>query len=418
MTTAGTAVLKHPGIRAIWSASAFTAVASWSVQIAVTVQVLSDRSVSVLAVVQLAGTLPMLLLLPFAGVWADRFDVRRISLAAMTVQAACSTALGLVIHGNPVTIAAVYALQGALNAFWPPARQQWLYGMVTDEMRVRANAAIGSVNGLMTLVGAGLGGALSGWDPDVAVFTGAGFQALAALRLVRTSRPEPVRHDETQRTAHRMLTDIADGIRTVRWYPLAGSVVWIGIAWGLISGGYSVLLSGHVTGDLHGGSVVLGLVFAIDGLSVIAATAFAGRVPRARHLAVYGASYVVQGLAWALMFATSLFPLTVAALVVMRLASGFIIALDNTILLATVPPRLRGRVSSLHMTTYNAVDRASLGLLGVVLTAFTVQSVGQVAGLASAVFGLVWWRFSRTARQRYLAGDNTTDSTDKPKEMT
>jgi hypothetical protein len=118
------------------------------------------------------------------------------------------------------------------------------------------------------------------------------------------------------------------------------------------------------------------------------------------------------------MFATSLFPLTVAALVVMRLASGFIIALDNTILLATVPPRLRGRVSSLHMTTYNAVDRASLGLLGVVLTAFTVQSVGQVAGLASAVFGLVWWRFSRTARQLYLAGDNTTDSTDKPKEMT
>ncbi len=51
-----------------------------------------------------------------------------------------------------------------------------------------------------------------------------------------------------------------------------------------------------------------------------------------------------------------------ALLAVMRTASGVIIALDTTILLATAPERLRGRITSLHMTTYGAASRVALAV--------------------------------------------------------
>lgn len=96
----------------------------------------------------------------------------------------------------------------------------------------------------------------------------------------------------------------------------------------------------------------------------------------------------------------------------MRFASGFIIALDTGILLDTVPDRVRGRVTSVHMTTYNAVGRPSLAALGVLLTVVDTSTVGFVAGVTSAVFGIGWWLWSgRRAKDAYLAADQRDSMT-------
>jgi hypothetical protein len=72
-------------------------------------------------------------------------------------------------------IAAFYGLQGAANAVWPPARQRWLYALIReDRSRAAANAAIGSVSGVMTIAGAALGGILSAWSTSAALSAAAG----------------------------------------------------------------------------------------------------------------------------------------------------------------------------------------------------------------------------------------------------
>jgi hypothetical protein len=76
-------ILRHRAVRWLWSASACAAVAVWSVQIAVTVQVLEHHSVATLALVGLVGSVPALVLLPVAGISADRYDVRRLALPAV-----------------------------------------------------------------------------------------------------------------------------------------------------------------------------------------------------------------------------------------------------------------------------------------------------------------------------------------------
>jgi hypothetical protein len=193
-------------------------------------------------------------------------------------------------------------------------------------------------------------------------------------------------------------------MRAARDLPLARSVIWVGTAWGLIGGGYEVLLAGHVMRDLRGGALLLGAVYAADGLSVLAGSLLGARLPPARHLSGYAVAYLVQGLAWALAFALGSLPAFLTALVIMRLASGVIIALDTTILLRTVPGRVRGRVVSLHLTTYGAVARLSLAALGAVLGILSVRTVGIAAGLLSAAIGVAWWRRSgRLAAPLYLA---------------
>jgi hypothetical protein len=68
-----------------------------------------------------------------------------------------------------------------------------------------------------------------------------------------------------------------------------------------------------------------------------------------------------------------------------------IIALDTTLLLATVPDRLHGRIYVLHTTTYGAVMRASLAITGALLLSVSPRIVTLGAGGASIAVGVIWW---------------------------
>src|SRR5450755_4709112 len=79
----------------LWAASAGNEGASWIMLVAVFVYVLHHFSASSLAIVELVGTLPALLCMPFAGAITDRHDVRRLALGSMMVQAL--SLLGVVV---------------------------------------------------------------------------------------------------------------------------------------------------------------------------------------------------------------------------------------------------------------------------------------------------------------------------------
>ena len=171
----------RPGNRHVmllWAASAGNEGASWIMLVAVFVYVLHHFSASSLAIVELVGTLPALLCMPFAGAIADRHDVRRLALGSMMVQALSLLGVLVMLRVGLWEVAACYGLQGAAGAVWPPARQRWLYALVReDRSRAAANAAIGSVSGVMTIAGAALGGILSAWSTSAALLSSCGAPA-------------------------------------------------------------------------------------------------------------------------------------------------------------------------------------------------------------------------------------------------
>jgi hypothetical protein len=192
-------------------------------------------------------------------------------------------------------------------------------------------------------------------------------------------------------------------------------VIWVGISWGLIGGAYNVLLAAYVTNDLHGGGLLLGVFYVVDGAAVILGSVLAVRLRRGSHLAAYALAYVLQGAAWGAMFLGGQPAWGAALLAVMRTASGVIIALDTTILLATVPECLRGRITSLHMTTYGAASRVALAAFAGLLAVTGVRTVGVVAGAASVIVGAAWWWLNgRRARPLYMSATSAADVPDDP----
>ena len=379
----------------LWMSSALSSMATWVMQVGLFVYVLGRAGTATLAAVELIGTVPVLLAMPLAGVLADRADPRRLSIASMLIQAATLAAMAALLHAGVWLVAVLYAMQGLGNVVWAPARQRWLYAAVPPRGRAGANAALGSVAGLTTILGAAVGGVLAAWHPLAAIGCATVIQLLAAVPL--GSRTHPPTHtvtaessDERSLSRRRLSHEVLAGLRVLRSLPLARSIIWVGVAWGCIGGAYSVLLAGHITKDLGGGGAMLGSFYAIDGLAVILGSVAAARLPPLRHLSAYALAYVGQGGCWILVFATSTVSVTAGALALMRLASGVIIALDTTILLATVPVDLRGRVSSLHMTTYNAMARVSLALFGALLTVAGPRLLAPVSGAVSVLIGLLW----------------------------
>src|SRR5450755_1471693 len=401
----------------LWAASAGNEGASWIMLVAVFVYVLHHFSASSLAIVELVGTLPALLCMPFAGAIADRHDVRRLALGSMTVQALSLLGVLVMLRVGLWEIAACYGLQGAAGAVWPPARQRWLYALVREDRGgAAANAAIGSVSGVMTIAGAALGGVLSAWSTSAALSAAAGLQLAATVPLLALARPAFHQQGAQAADALRSLhADLAEGFTALRALPLARSVIWVGISWGLIGGAYNVLLTAYVTNDLHGGGLLLGVFYVVDGAAVILGSVLAVRLRRGSHLAAYALAYVLQGAAWGAMFLGGRPAWGAALLAVMRTASGVIIALDTTILLATVPERLRGRITSLHMTTYGAASRVALAAFAVLLAVTGVRTVGVVAGAASVIVGASWWALNgRRARPLYMSATSAADAPDNP----
>ena len=361
-------------------------------QLGIFVHVLDHSSPTVLAVVELAGTLPAVLGMPFAGAFADRHNVRILALASMLAQAAAVAGMAVFFGAGTWVIAVLYGVQGTASVLWSPARQRWLYAVVPQEQWPAANAAIGSVSGVMTIAGAALGGILTAWSTTAAFAVAAGIQLVSVVPLLVLGSAGARRPVAAARPTLR--ADMVEGLAALRTLPLARSVIGIGIAWGFIGGAYNVLLATYVTKELHGGGLLLGAFYVVDGLAVITGSVAATRLRRQWHLPVYALAYVVQGAAWGAMFLFHVAALGITLLALMRLASGVIIALDTTILLATVPERLHGRITSLHSATYSAVSQLSLGAFGGFLAVAGIMAVGITAGAASVLAGGTWWGLS------------------------
>jgi hypothetical protein len=385
--------LRHGAVGRLWWASALNSGSTWLAQIGLFLFVLRHASTHDLALVELAGSLPALLCLPVAGALADRTGPRRLALLSLAGQAVFVSgmaALPAAGSGALWPIASCYAAQGLTASLWGPARQRWLYALVSPADRAGANAAIGSVSGLMTIVGAALGGVLAAPGPVWPLIAAAGAQWLSTVPLLRSPRALTASSDPAP-SRRSLRADLVEGVTALRHLPLARSIILIGIGWGFIGGGYDVMLAGYATHLRGGGGLTLGTLYLTDGIAVIIGTALARRLPSERHLSAYTLAFLVQGAAWSALFLAPSLAGGVALLAVMRVASGVIIALDTTILLAQVPDRLRGRVTSVHLTTYNGVGRLSLAVFSVLLAMTSLPVLGVATGCGSVLAGLAWW---------------------------
>ena len=336
-----------------------------------------------------AETIPMLLLLPAAGVFADRFPARRVILAADLTRAAAQAGIGasLLTQGvNVPVLAALAALTGAAVAFGTPAVRTLVSATVSGPQRQRLNARLSVWQGVAQFAGPGIAGTLmlgvgAGWSSllTAALFIG------SALTLGVLSTPAGAQTAQTAPAAALTgLTGATEGAKgaeaaapTLRrapfWHDLrAGwtetrrhrwfiaNVIGHGI-WNMTAG---VLLTlGPVIAITHlGGGTAWVITLQAGTVGMLAGVWTAGRLRLPRPLIAVALGASAYALPLAALAITAPLPLLLAAYTAGMFGLGILDPLWETTIQQRIPREALGRVGSFDTLISFAARPAGLAL--------------------------------------------------------
>ncbi|GAB3078466.1 MFS transporter [Micromonospora schwarzwaldensis] len=334
------------------------------------------------------------LLLPYAGTVADRFDRRKVMMAA-NVAALAGVLLLLGVRGAGTAWLALLAIAtvAVAKAFYSPAAQAALPNVVDPVDLAAANAVAGSAWGTMAVVGASLGGILSAAAGPYACFwvAAAGLAGAAALAaLIR--RPLQAPRDPAAGVP-RPSAAIREALGYIARRPRVLALVTVKSAVGL---GNGVLTVFPLLAGVYGvGAVGAGLLFAARGAGALVGPILMRRVlsNRAWLLTGLALSMSTYGLAYLGASVVSWFPLVLVLVFLAHLGGGSNWVLSNYALQGEVPDRLRGRVFATDMMLATLAIAISQLVVALVVDRVDERTVLAGCGLVTVVYA-IGWRFA------------------------
>jgi MFS family permease len=367
-------------------------------------------SAVLLGLVGFCSQIPVLLLSPLGGVVADRYDRRRVIIAAQVAAMLLAFVLaGLTLSGQVRVwhIPVLAAMLGIVNAFDVPTRQAFVVDMVGKDDLINAIALNSSMFNAARILGPSLAGVLvasigEGWCFFAnAVSYLAVIAGLLFMRLDSQPRRRPLESTLARIGAGFVYVWQARPIRTLLL--LVGLVSLVGMP-------YSVLMPIFADKILHGGPMALGLLMGAAGVgALLGALALASRRGVRgldRWIALSTAGF---GLSLILFSLSRSFWLSAALLVPVGFCMIGQLASSNTLIQMMVPDDLRGRAMSVYsMMLIGMAPFGSLlaGILAQHLSApCAVAAGGGVCLVGAAVFGAHLGGFRQDARQAIAAGD-------------
>lgn len=349
-------------------------------------------SAFVLGLVGFAGRIPTLLLAPFAGVAADRFDRRRILYLTQTLSMIQAFLLAGLVLADAVQVWHVLVLAtalGVMDAFDIPARQSFFVHLIDDPGDLgNAIALNSSVFNLARLVGPATAGVLIAALGEGWVFALNGltyFSMLAALLLMRV-RPTAGRDASAS-----VLGNLREGFGFAAGFPAVRAVLLLITVSSFFAVPFVVLMPIFATDVLGGGPGTLGLLMAAQGVGALAGALFLaareGTTGLGRLIALaaslFGAGLVLFGASPVLWLSLPVLMVAGFGLMVQSAAS-------NTFLQSIVGDAMRGRIMSLYTMAF--IGTLPLGSLYAGWVAehvgaqVTVIFGGMVALVAAAIF--------------------------------
>jgi MFS family permease len=278
--------LKHRDFRLLWSGMTISLLGDGIFIVALAWQVYElSNAATALSLVGLAMTIPNVLFLLIGGVVSDRFDRRRVLIAADLLRGAAVAAMGaLSLNGSLQLwhLMVLAALYGGGTAFFGPAFDAIVPDLVASDLLVQANALDQFVRpAAWRLAGPALGGFLVAWSTGGAFLADAATFGISIVALLLMS-PHPIDGpaDAGPSTA---FSDIREGYRFVRarvW--LWGTLLAASFAYLLFIGPQEVLLPLLVKDHWGGSPTSLGFILAMGGVGAIGAALYMGQreVPR------------------------------------------------------------------------------------------------------------------------------------------
>jgi predicted MFS family arabinose efflux permease len=354
----------------------------------------SATAVAALMVMQM---LPVALVGPLAGVVVDRFDRRRIMIAADLLRG--TAVLGLLLVRTPETVWLAYVVTGimvACSGFFEPARSATVPSIVPREQLVAANAISTGTWSAMLAIGAALGGGVAAWlGRDAAFLLNATSYLLSALFLLRMRVP---RVEEASRAVIG-LRGVIDGLTYIRGHREVARIALVKGGWAIV-GGALLLLT--VFGDRifrigDSSDAGIGSLYASRGVGALAGSLIVSVIAsrKGNLIRLIAPAYFVAGACYASLAIVPSIGMAALAVIAAHVFGSILWVSSNVLLQLQVPDAYRGRVFSAELIVLALVQ--STVAYGTALSLDLWQVDPRV--LAAVVgFGL-WipalaWRFS------------------------
>lgn len=316
--------------------------------------------------------IPFALIGPVAGVFVDRWNVKRTMIASDLIRAAL--ALALVFSASLGQVYVILFFLSAVSAFFVPAQTVTLRTIVPREGLLAANSLVQQAFQVMRIFSPALAGAMVGWFGASSCYyvDCASFIVSASLIGTLVIAREPVVPAKGSHPIKSVLNDLMVGVKFIFTHATISFVIMAMAAGMFAISCFGPLIAVYVRDELLAGSVAFGIINALIGVGMIGGTLvmsrFAQKISKT-HLALWGlltmGAFVVVLAAFKSIAAASISMFGVGVGVV------FVFVSAQTLMQGQTPMELIGRVSSSVMSVLCIAQ-----LIGLLFSGSLAQTLG------------------------------------------
>jgi MFS family permease len=320
----------------------------------------------------LAASLGLAMLLgPFGGVVADRYDRRRVMVGVAIAEAVIFATAALAAT-RPWELLAAAALAAIAAVPYGPAQAAAVQALISDERLPGANAALFGSNQVAVLVAPAAAGLVFA---IALAYAGAAF---AVARVRGDTRPEPGSRRGFVREAS------AGFGALVRARMVFTTTVAVAIM--IAVDGAVVVAMIPLAGLFHVGGSGFGIEMSACGLGMLAGSWLGGRLTARRDpLHVFAAGSAAFGLGIGLVAVAPAFAVVLVGLALSGAGNGLFGTAEMLIYQRHLPNRLMGRVRAAAVSILNGTYALSMVCAGTLIHALGVSGVFALGGAAGAL---------------------------------
>lgn len=380
----------------IWFAGALVSnIGTWMQRTAqdwIVLTELTDHNATAVGIVMALQFGPQLLLVPWSGLIADRFDRRKLLILTQSLSGLLALGLGVITVTGLVELWHVYLFAlalGVVAAIDAPARQTFVAELVGDNNLSNAVALNSASFNTARLIGPAAAGLLTvvvgaGWVFMINAVT-FGVTVLAMMMLRKS-------HLRAQPRASRERGQLVAGFRYVLGRPDIVVVLITVFLVGTFGFNFAIFTATMATVEFHKGATEFGLLSSILAIGSVIGALMSARRSRARLRLVLGGA-AAFGLSCAIAALMPTYATFAVSLTVIGLSSLTLMTTANAYVQTTTEPAMRGRVMALYMAIFAGGTPLGAPMVGWVADAFGPRwalGVAALSGTLAAAVLVVW----------------------------
>lgn len=387
----GFSPLKLPNFRTYMIGQAISLIGTWLQMTAQNWVVWElSHSEAALGIVTMLGTLPLLLLGPWAGVIADRFNRRGLLIFTQVGMMLLAFVLAGLLYFKLAELWHLYVLSvllGIFSALDFPTQQAFLGDLAgMGEVRKAVN-----MNAMFLQAGRMIGPGLAGWIiGQWGAATAFGLNGLSFLAVIFSLIIVRATQHRRPPSGNSVFQDLWEGMRFVRSQPRIQDLLILTISVSLLAFSMMTVMPSFADERLGGDATTLGWLLASSGAGALVSVVFVMPIAQTRQRVGLMMSL---GLIWAggwflVLSMVTWLPLAMFCLFALSFALPLVIAMSLGLLQVLAPPDMRGRLLSLFtMVSFGMQPLASL-LVGNLSEQLGVAPVSAINGGLLVLIGL------------------------------